>query len=252
MIPIKSDREIEIMKEGGKRLAWVFSQVSKKIKPGVSLRKLDQLAEILIKKQGGLPSFKQVRNYHWTTCINVNEGVVHGIPSGYQLKTNDLISLDMGMLFKGLHTDMARTLWVRNSKFQIPNSKFLAAGKSALKAAIKAAKAGNRVGHISQVIEREIKKAGFNPVRELTGHGVGKELHEEPQIPCFLASKIEETPLLKAGMGLAVEVIYTQGEPDLMIDEDGWTLKTDDGKLAGLFEDTLIITKELPLILTDR
>ncbi len=250
MISIKTTKEIEVMKEGGKKLAWVFSQVLKKIEPGVTLRKLDRLAEILIKKKDGVPSFKTIRNYHWTTCINVNEGVVHGIPNDYQLKTNDLVSLDMGMLFKGLHTDMACTVQVRNSKSKILNSKFLEAGKRALKMAIRAAKAGNRVGHISQAIEKEIKKAGFNPVRELTGHGVGRKLHEEPKIPCFLADDLKKTPLLKSGMSLAVEVIYVRSKPDLIIDEDGWTLKTEDGKPAGLFENSLVVTKGMPLVLT--
>ena len=265
MIPIKTEKEIKIMKEGGQKLALVFAEVVKRIKPGVSLKKLDDLAEELIIKQGGFPSFKTVKGYHWTTCININEGVVHGIPNDYQIKEGDLVSLDMGMLYKGFHTDMARTLWVQNPKSKFPaspamsadrqagrqNPKFLEAGREALKAAIKAAKAGNRVGHISAAIEKVIRKAGFSPVEDLTGHGVGKKLHEDPQIPCFLAQPINKTPVLQPGMTLAIEVIYTWGKPDLVLAEDGWTIKTADGKPAGLFENTVLITKKEPVILTD-
>jgi len=253
MIPIKTEREIKLMKEGGQKLAFVFAEVVKKIKPGVSLRQLDSLAEELIIKQGGFPSFKTVRGYHWATCININEGVVHGIPNDYQIKDGDLVSLDMGMLYKGFHTDMARTLCVRrqNSECKFQNEKFLKAGEKALKMAIKAAKAGNRVGHISVAIEKVIRRAGFSPVRELTGHGVGKKLHEEPQIPCFLVQPIKQTPVLQPGTILAIEVIYVQGKPDLALDKDGWTIKTVDGKPAGLFENTVLVTKKEPIILTD-
>jgi len=257
MIPIKTEKEIKIMKEGGQKLALVFAEVVKRIKPGVSLKKLDDLAEELIIKQGGFPSFKTVKGYHWTTCININEGVVHGIPNDYQIKEGDLVSLDMGMLYKGFHTDMARTLWVQNPKSKFPaspagrqNPKFLEAGREALKAAIKAAKAGNRVGHISAAIEKVIRKAGFNPVKELTGHGVGRKLHEEPQIPLFLSKPIDKTPILQPGMTLAIEVIYTWGKPDLILADDGWTIKTADGRLSGVFENTVLVTKKEPKILT--
>jgi len=251
MIPIKTEKEIEIMKEGGKKLALVFTEVLKRIKHGVSLKELDNLAEELIIKQGGFPSFKTARGYHWTTCININEGVVHGIPNDYQIKEGDLVSLDMGMLYKGFHTDMARTLWVRNPKSKIQNPKFLRAGREALKMAIKAAKAGNRVGHISAAIEKVIRRAGFSPVEDLAGHGVGKKLHEEPQIPCFLARPIAQTPVLQPGMTLAIEVIYTWGKPNLVLAGDGWTIETADGKPAGLFENTVLVTKKEPVILTD-
>ncbi|MGB9706690.1 MAG: type I methionyl aminopeptidase [Microgenomates group bacterium] len=245
MIPIKTEEEIKIMKEGGRRLAWVFGQVLKKIRPGVKLSQLDKLAEELIKKQGGFPSFKTVKGYNWATCINVGSGVVHGIPGDYQIKEGDLLSLDMGMLYGGFHTDMARTFWVRSQK-----SKFLKIGERALRMAIKAARLGNRVGHISEAIEKEIKKAGFSPIEALTGHGVGQKLHEEPQIPCFVKGKINQTPLLKPGMTLAIEVIYAEGKPDLVLENDGWTVKTADSSLAGLFEDTILVTKKSPIILT--
>jgi len=253
MIPIKSAKEIEIMREGGKRLARVFDQVLDAIKPGVSLKKLDQLAESLIEKEGGKPSFKMVKGYNWATCINVNQGVVHGIPGNYRLKDGDVISVDIGMFYKGLHTDMARTLRVRTKKQKngkTKNGVFLRAGKKALKEAIKATKPGNRVGHISAAIEKETRKARWTPIKALTGHGVGKKLHEEPQIPCFLRGEIKDTSLLKPGMTLAIEVIYTQGKPDIALREDGWTVETADGQLAALFEDTIAVTDKGPLNLT--
>ncbi|HUS60392.1 MAG TPA: type I methionyl aminopeptidase [Nevskiaceae bacterium] len=246
MIPIRTSGQIEIMKEGGKRLGWVFGQVLAKVKPGIKLSELDQLAETLIKKQKGKPSFKMVKDYHWATCINVNQGVVHGIPGEYQLKNGDVVSLDMGMFYKGLHTDMARSIRMGSSEV----NEFLETGKSVLGKAIKVARVGKRIGHISQMIESQIKKAGFSPVRALTGHGVGKKLHEEPQIPCFLKTEIKKTPLIKPGMSLAIEVIYTQGSPRLVLGEDNWTIETADGSLAGLFEDTVIVTKKKPLVLT--
>lgn len=249
MIPLKTKREIEIIKEGGKKLALVFFRVLEEIRPGIKLVDLDKLAETLIKKQGGFPSFKTVKGYKWATCININQGVVHGIPGNYQIKNGDLVSLDMGMLWKGFHTDMAWTIAV-GEESQKANSLFLKAGKKALAKAIKIAKAGNRVGHISATIEKEIRRAGFQPVEMLTGHGVGKDLHEEPLIPCFLSEKIEKTPLLQEGMVLAIEVIYTQGKPDLVLADDGWTLETADGKLAALFEETILVTKKRSIVLT--
>jgi len=251
MIPIKTKKEIEILKQGGEKLSWVLRQILKETKPQVALCQLDKLATELIKKQGGQPSFKKVPGYHWATCINVNDGVVHGIPGNYRLQKNDLVSVDIGMFYEGLHTDMARTIRLKERKDRKEESdKFLAVGEKTLEKAIKVAKAGNRVGHISQVIEKELKKAGFSPVEVLTGHGVGKELHEDPMIPCFLSEEIKKTPLLKEGMVLAIEVIYTQGQPDLIIDDDQWTMRTADGKLAGLFEKTIAVGKKGSFVLT--
>jgi methionyl aminopeptidase len=240
MIPIKTMAEAERMREGGQRLAWVLTQTLKRIKPGVSLKELDGLAESLIEKQKGKPSFKMVPNYHWATCLNINEGVVHGIPGKYQIKDGDLVSLDVGIFYQGFHTDMARTVKIQSG--QIQDNNFLKAGKRALKEATKAARAGNRLGHISKAIEREIRKAGFSPVKALTGHGVGKRLHEEPQIPCFLEGEIKETPQLSSGMTLAIEVIYIQGKPGVVLNRDGWTVTAAKGKQAGLFEDTVLVT----------
>lgn len=246
MIPLKSTEEVEIMHQGGKKLAGVVKQVLAKIEPGMRLKEIDRLVDHLIDEEGGKPSFKTVEDYRWASCLNVNQGVVHGIPNDYSLKEDDLFSVDIGMFYQGLHTDMARTLWVRKAR----NEKFLEAGKKALKKATKAAKPGNRVGHLSQAIEVEIRKYGFCPVEALVGHGVGKKLHESPAIPCCLKGKIEKTETLRAGMTLAIEVIYTQKTPGIVVKEDEWTVETDDGQLAGLFEDTVAVTSKGPLVLT--
>jgi len=252
-IPIKNKEEIKVMKEGVKRLRRILRRVLNKAKPGIRLSQLDRLAESLIEKQKGLPSFKMVPGYKWATCINVNQGVVHGIPDNYRLKENDVISIDMGMKFGGLNVDEAWTILVQSANLRPElrsreckvqseeKKKFLEAGKKALKAAIRVAKAGNRVGHISLAIEKEIKKSGLSPIQALTGHGVGRKLHEEPKIPCYLQEKIVVTPLLKPGMTLAIEVIYSKGSPELILKNDGWTLETADGSLAALFEKTVFV-----------
>ncbi len=246
MIAIKTPKEIEIMAKGGRRLASALGKVLAAVKVGVSLAELDQLAESLIKKSGGESSFKKVKNYYWTTCLNINQGVVHGIPNQYRLKKGDCLSVDIGNFYQGFHTDMARTLWVGEKK----KEPFLEAGRKALKAATKEAKPGNRVGHLSMAIEKEIRKAGLRPVNNLTGHGVGRQLHEAPQIFCFLKEKVEKTARLEPGMVLAIEVIYVQGQPELVLRNDGWTVETLDGKLAALFENTVAVTQKGPLILT--
>jgi methionyl aminopeptidase len=215
------------------------------------------LAEDLILKGGGESSFKKVPNYNWTTCININQGVVHGIPGEYRIKPGDVVSIDLGNLYQGLHTDMARTLCVRNPKSQSASWRtkskkiFLEAGKRALAEAIKMAKPGSRVGHISKTIEKFIKQAGCYPVKELTGHGVGKKLHEPPPIPGYLSGDVENTPVLEMGMVLAIEVIYAQTKTGIKVGNDNWTVETNNGSLAGLFEDTILVTQNGPENLTE-
>lgn len=238
------------MRQGGKLLGRVMTEVLAQAKPGLRLVGLDSLAESLIKKFGGQPSFKMVPGYHWATCLNINQGVVHGIPNQYQLQQNDLLSVDIGFFYQGFHTDMARTVGVKERDDKEKKDKFLTAGEQALREAINVVKPGKRVGHISRTIEGVIKRAGFAPVRVLTGHGVGKGLHEEPQIPCFLAGRISETPRLRPGMTLALEVIYAQGDSGVILEKDGWTISTRDRSLAGLFEDTVVVTADDSLALT--
>jgi methionyl aminopeptidase len=250
MIPILSEREVKKMKNGGQKLKKIMAEVLSTVGPGVTLRELDEMVEKRIEKLGGKPSFKMVPGYHWSACLNLNEGVVHGVPDDMPIKKGDLITVDIGFYSQGFHTDMARTVRAGEQENKRVKDKFLEAGEEALKKAIKQVKPGKRVGHLSQAIEQVIKKAGYSPIKSLTGHGVGRQLHQKPNIPCFLKGKIKETPLLKKGMVLAIEVIYAQGKPDLFVADDGWTIRTQDGKIAGLFEETVAVGADGPLVLT--
>jgi methionyl aminopeptidase len=251
MIKIKTAEDLKIMQTGGQMLAETLKEVCAQIKPGISELELDAMADRLIKEKDGEPGFKKVEGYHHATCISTNEVVVHGIPSPYVLKEGDVVGIDCGVFYKGFHTDMSETVRVGQPKSDEVD-KFLKVGKQALEAGIKEAKVGNRVGHISKAIQDSVEvQNGYSVVRSLVGHGVGKQLHEDPEIPGYLVGKIEKTPELKIGMVIAIEVIYNMGGPDLAFaNNDGWTLKTKDGSLAGLFERTLAITANGPLIIT--
>lgn len=257
MINIKSEKELEIMKHGGHILSEVLGQVMDSIKSGVTEIELDLLAEKLIRERGGEPGFKRVEGYHHTICMSTNDAVVHGIPGNYVFKEGDVVGVDCGVFYEGFHTDMAETRRVAEIKVQgskikdDETDKFLEIGKSALDAGIKMAVLGNRVGHISKAIQDIVEKeSGYSIVRSLIGHGVGRELHEEPEVPGYLIGKVEKTRLLKVGMTIAVEVIYNMGGKEVFMDHDGWTIRTKDGSLAGLFERSIAITKEGPLMLT--
>ncbi len=250
MIKIKTSQELRIMQESGKILADTIWQVIKHIKPGVSELEIDALAEELIRQKTGEPGFQKVPGYKHATCISTNEVVVHGIPSKYRLKEGDIIGIDCGVYYKGFHTDMAETVTVGKADPKV--AKFLAVGKEALNAAIKQTVIGNHIGHISKTIQDIIEvKNGYSVVRTLVGHGVGRELHEDPEVPGYLIGKIEQTPELKEGMVIAIEVIYNMGGPELTFaNNDEWTLKTEDKSLAGLFERSIAVTKDGPQVLT--
>jgi methionyl aminopeptidase len=257
MIHIKTDEEIEIMKHSGKILSEVLWEVMDAIKPGVTEDDLDTLAEKLIRAKGGEPGFKKVHGYKHTICASTNDVVVHGIPSKIKFKEGDIVGVDCGVFYKGFHTDMAETrrVSVENIKHKTKNSDeidtFLDVGKQGMLEAIKMAIPGNRVGHISKKMQDIVEKqGGYSIVRSLIGHGVGRELHEAPEVPGYLAEPIERTPLLKVGMTIAIEAIYNMGKHDVKLDQDGWTIRTRDGKIAGLFERSIVITKDGPVILT--
>ena len=254
MIDIKTPEEIEKMKIGGNILATVLHQVLSHAKVGVSELELDSFAERLILEKRAEPGFKKVKGYAHTICTATNDVVVHGVPTSYRLKAGDIICIDAGVYYQGYHTDMAETIEVKNEKLKVKNYEidaFLKTGKKALEEAIKVAKAGNHIGHISQTIQKIVEKEGFSVVRSLIGHGVGKQLHEEPEVPGFLVGLIEKTPLLKPGMTIAIEVIYNMGRPDVVYaNKDGWTIKTKDGSLSAVFERSVAITKDGPIVLT--
>lgn len=250
MIDYKTPEEIKIMQHGGHILADVLGRVMDAIKPGVSEIEIDKLAEKLIREQGGEPGFQKVPGYRNTICVSTNDVVVHGIPSVYRFQPGDVVGIDCGVFYKGFHTDMSDSKIVPGGDAPEGASEFLRIGKYALDEAIKEAVIGNRIGHISKKIQNIVEGAGYSIVRSLIGHGVGRELHEEPEVPGYLAHPIEKTPALKEGMTIAVEVIYNMGSREVVLDQDGWTIRTEDGRLAGLYERTIAITKNGPLMLT--
>ena len=254
MIKIKTTEEIEIMKVSGRILAETLFEVLKHVRPGVSEKELDQLADQLIVEKGGYPGFKKVKGYFNATCISTNDVVVHGIPSDYRLMEGDVIGIDCGVYYKGFHTDMSETVRVRSQDSKIKSDdvdKFLEIGKKALDDGISQAVLGNHVGDISKAIQAIVEGNGYSIVKSLVGHGVGRDLHEEPEIPGYLSVNINKTPVLRAGMVIAVEVIYNMGKDDIVLaNEDGWTIKSKDGSISGVFERTIAITSNGTVILT--
>jgi methionyl aminopeptidase len=249
------NKRITAMTAGGKILGEVLSQVVDSVKPGMTELDVDKLAEKLIRAAGGEPGFMKVPGYSHTICAATNDVVVHGIPTKRVLKHGDIIGVDCGVYLDGFHTDMAETIIVREADKKIEDEekikKFLKVGKDSMLAGIAQAKGGNRVGHISQAIQEMVEGSGFSVVRNLVGHGVGEELHMDPEIPGYLEKKITSTPLLKPGMTIAVEVIYNMGDEEVVYQgNDGWTIVTADGKLAGMFERTILVTEKDPIILT--
>lgn len=248
MIPIKTPQEIVIMTEAGRMLAQVKDVVRAYIKSGVTLKELDEIAEKEILKQGAEPAFKRVYNYKYATCININAGLVHGIPNDYEVQPGDKVSVDVGIYWRGFNVDSAFTMALPPVSHAL--IRFIEAGEKTLQQAIKQVRPDRRIGHISQVMQQELESAGYHPVYLFTGHGVGRNLHEDPPIPCFSPKKIEDTPQIAAGMVLAIEVIYTQGRPDIKISQDNWTAATRDGKMGGLFEETVVVSETGPIVIT--
>lgn len=251
MIHIKTKQEVEIMAAGGKILSEVMWDLVKNVKPGFSELELDALAEKLIREKGGEPGFKRVDGYKYSICISTNDVVVHGIPTDYKFKEGDVVGIDCGVYYEGFHTDMSETGRISKELKNDSIDDFLFTGRDALKKAIETARISNNIGHISKTIQDIVEGKGYSVVRSLVGHGVGRQLHEEPEVPGYLAEPIEQTPKLTEGMVIAIEVIYNMGGSELIFaNKDGWTLKTEDGSLSGLFERTVAITKEGPLVLT--
>lgn len=250
MIDDKTRKKIEIMREAGKILGEVLQQVLKTVKPGITEVELDKLAERLILEKGGESGFKKVEGYAHTICVSTNDVVVHGIPKERVLNEGDIIGIDCGVYLNGYHTDMAETIVVgKTSNPEV--TKFLERGKKAMYDGINQAKAGRRVGNISKAMQDQIEGGGYSVVKSLVGHGVGKELHEDPEIPGYIDREIRSTPKLEEGMTLAIEIIYNMGKADVQYDgSDDWTISSTDGSLAGLFERTILVTEEGPELIT--
>lgn len=235
---------------GGGKLSAIKKRLAGEVKEGISALAIETLADKLIAESKGQASFKMVPRYNWATCVNVNSGVVHGIPKKEVIfKDGDLVSIDVGLFYEGYHTDTAITVGV--GKLSSKKEVFLKAGRQTLSKAIKEARLGNRVGDISNAIEKSLSSFGLAPITQLVGHGVGKKLHQEPFIPCFLKEEIGKTPVLTEGLTIAIEVMYTESPTDLILEDDGWTIRTKDGKIAGLFEETVAVTRHGPLVLTE-
>lgn len=240
---IKTIDELQIMKKGGKILHSIKSELVGNIKAGVSAAKIDKMAENLIIASGAKPAFKMVDGYKWSTCVNVNQGVVHGIPHKEIIfKEDDVVSIDLGVYYQGFFTDTSTSVVIGDNK---DYHKFLSIGEEALKNAIKTINPNRSyVYDISFAIESTLNKYNLNPILDLTGHGIGKNLHEHPYVPCYAEGKRENSAKIVPGMALAIEVMYTMGKPALVKANDGWTIETRDGKISGLFEDTVIVTDE--------
>ncbi len=243
----RTEKKLELMREGGAILARVRDGVVESIKPGVTFEELEALAQKLIKDEGALPSFPTVEGYHWATCITKNEGCCHGIPKGHTVEDKDLITVDVGVLYKGFHTDTSITVPVGKVSNDILH--FLETGKKALENAIDKARVGNTVYDISKAIQDTVEAEGYSSVFQLTGHGISKNLHEEPNIPCF-ADEDSKKEKLYEGQTIAIEPMYAMGNPRLRLAKDGWTYETVDKSLTGMFEHTIFITGGKPEILT--
>jgi len=237
-------RKFEAMENAGRISSLALKRALDLAKPGVTLLELDKVAEESILSQGAYPAFKKVDNYPFTTCINVNEGIVHGLPTRYVLKEGDILSIDIGAFIDGYNSDQCWTMEIGTNR----EERFLKAGCSALELSIKNATAGNRVGDISSAIEKRISQDGFSVSYDLTGHGIGRGVHENPYIPCF--GDPESGPRLKEGMTLAIEVIYSKGNSDIVTEQDGWTVRTRDGSISAVFEHTVGVTTGEPIIFT--
>ncbi len=247
MIILKSDSEIKLMREAGRIVAIVLNELAEKVKPGINTAQLDRWAEEIIRKHHAIPTFKGYNGFPATITTSVNEELVHGIPSQKKvLKEGDIISLDCGATLNGWVGDAALTVPV--GEISPEAQKLLDVTERALYVGIEQARVGNRSGDISAAIQEYVEKHGYSVVRNYTGHGVGRNMHEDPQVPNY-GRKHRGIPL-KKGMTIALEPMVNVGTPRTRVLADQWTVVTDDGKLSAHFEHTIAITNGDPLILT--
>lgn len=235
------------MRAGGQILAEVLNLAAGRIKPGLKTKELEIFVEQELAKRGAEPSFKNFQGYPAALCVSLNDQVVHGIPSNRIIKKGDLISLDLGVRYKGMYTDAAFSQLVAKGTSAV--RKLVDTTEQALAAAISEVKAGNTLGDIGSAVEHTAREQGFNVIRDLVGHGVGHRVHEEPQIPNF--GSAGEGLKLKEGMTLAIEPMLTMGQPEVKCLPDGWTFVTADGALNAHFEHTVLVTAEGCEVLTD-
>ena len=237
MIFYKTRDEIELIRQSGLVLGKAHGEVAKHVKPGVKTKFLDNIAEEFIRDHGGVPSFKGYNKFPSSLCISVNEAVVHGIPGEYELKDGDIISIDCGVYLNGFHSDSAYTYAVGEVTEDIKT--LLRVTKESLFIGIESAKAGSRIGDISFAIQKHVEGHNFTIIRELVGHGVGKSLHESPEVPNF--GRRGRGTKLKEGLVIAIEPMVNIGKRNVVSDKDGWTIRTQDKKPSAHFEHTVAI-----------
>ncbi len=239
MIIVKSSREIELMREAGRITASVFDALLPLLKPGVTTMELDRVAEETIRSQNAVPGFKGYGGFPATLCVSVNDTLVHGFPSKYRLKEGDIVSIDVGAVYKGYNGDAARTFAI--GKVSEEASKLIRVTEECFWKAMEIIKPGIYLSDVSHIIQQHAEANGFSIPRDYTGHGIGTELHEDPIIPNY--GLPGHGPKLRVGMCLAIEPMLHQGRRDTKVMPDGWTVKTVDGKLASHYENTIVITE---------
>lgn len=246
MIHYKTSEEIELIKESADILGRAHGEVAKLIKPGINTLKLDKLAEEFIRDNGGVPSFKNYNGFPFTLCVSPNEQVVHGFANERELKDGDILSIDCGVFYKGFHSDSAYTYAVGDVKEEV--KQLLKVTKESLYKGIESAVVGNRTGDVGFAVQHYVETFGYTVVRELVGHGVGRELHEAPEVPNY--GKRGRGTKLKEGMVIAIEPMINLGKKDVVQESDGWTIRTKDRAPSAHFEHTVAITKAGPEVLT--
>jgi methionyl aminopeptidase len=246
MIIRKSEQEIEAMARAGRVVADTLALLGESLRAGVTTRELDDVAEEYIRSQGGAPTFKGYHGFPASICTSPNSMVVHGIPGDYRVEDGDLLSVDVGVTLAGFVADSAYTFSVGSISDE--TQRLLDVGQAALESGISEARPGNHVGDISAAVQRTVEEAGFSVVKSLVGHGVGRSMHEEPQIPNW--GEPGRGPLLASGMTLAIEPMINAGSADVFVADDRWSISTDDGSLSAHFEHTVAVTDGGPRILT--
>jgi len=245
-IPVKTPAELDRMRESGRLAARVLKAVAREVRPGVSTRDLDGIARDLIANEGATSAFLGYRGFPGCICVSVNDEVVHGIPGDRRVAMGDIVSLDCGVLFRGWHGDTARTVVVGATDPEA--MRLVRVTEDALAAAMAAAVEGNRLGDVSHAVQDVVEAAGFSVVREFVGHGIGRALHEDPQIPNF--GPAGKGPRLRAGMTLAIEPMVNQRGHEVRVDRDGWTVRTRDGGLSAHVEHTVAVGEGSAEVLT--
>ncbi len=246
MVHLKTADDIQIIRESAQILGKAHAEVAKLIKPGVKTQKLDDVAEQFIRDHQGIPSFKHYRGFPATLCISVNEVVVHGFPGNYEVKEGDVISIDCGVQYKGLHSDSAYTYPLEGVKTEVLN--LLDRTYNSLYLGIEQAKAGNRIGDIGFAVQSYVESFGYGVVRELVGHGVGKNLHEDPEVPNY--GKKGKGVKITAGMVFAIEPMINMGTRNVVQERDGWTIRTKDRKPSAHFEHMVAVYEDRTEVLT--